>query len=1703
MNRQVLIIILINLLHFNFLNAQSYTAIPDSCFEKALIEIGVDKIRDGKVLTSDIASLSYLYIISKNISDLSGIKDFKALKTLYCPYNNLKTIDLSGNLNLNTLDCSSNQLSSLSLTNNTQLVSLFCASNQLMTLDISKNKSLTTLNCSNNKLTSLDLSNNILLKELSFASNRLNSIGLINLVSLEMLNCSNNQLSILNTGLNTSLKTLICASNQLDKLSLQNNNSITLINCSNNQIDTLDVSSNLLLAYLTCSSNQLKQIGLDQNDSLLFLDIGNNLLSGIDLSHNDSLQSLICPSNQLKSFHIEKHPKIEKIDLSYNLIDSLDFGSNRTLKSIHCSSNLLSYLNVQNGRNGILESFNASENPYLRCIKVDDATFANQQVSWEKDSIATYNTNCAAYTYIPDNRFEAELIKLGYDHGVPDDYVLSSAIANITYLDLDSLNITDLTGIEDFIKLDSLDCSHNQLYNLDISDLTNLKKLDCSSDSLADLYLKNGANAKLIKMDARNNPKLRCILVDDTTGAKSYPGWFKDSKASYKLTCEAGKTKIPDQNFEKALIGLGYDKGSIDGFVVTDSIKSIKKLDISERNISTLIGISSFSSLDLLDCSGNNLDSIDLSANQKLNYLDCSGNSLTKLELQKDTLLIGLSCGDNKLTTIDLSKNTKLQSLQCNGNYLKNIVLDADTNLRELNVNSNLIANLKITSNKHLKKLYCANNKLGTINLLNNLALEDLDCAGNIIDLLNLDATKNLLRLNCSQNNLSSLDLSNDSLLVDVACNSNQLTALVLDRNSLLRKLNCSNNQLSNINLSTNDSMRQLIASSNSLKQLATNNLSFLDSLDVSGNQLSGLDISNNVSLQYLLCSDNNLQELDISKNIPLRTLKCENNQLKNLFLSKNTALVELHCSNNQIEGINLGSAIRLEELMLDNNSLISLDMGNNLRLKKVSCSNNKLTDLDFSALKDLKSMNCTSNFLTSIDARNGNNPFLDLFYSTNNPKLRCIEIDDESRIGASWLKDSTATFSENCHYRETYVPDDHFEAALSGIIGEPSNNNDNYIPTDSINARASLNISKQGIVDLTGIQDFKALTVLNCSANQIDKLNLIANVQLVNLNCANNRLDSLDLSQLDKLEILDFSNNLIDTINLAHLTALSSLYAPNNRLVNIDISFNTNLSSVDLSTNHLKSLKVNNGNNPILSSFNATNNLELFCIEVDEPVAAGNGTGVYASWLVDASVSFGTNCHYNETWIPDDAFEQALINMGYDNLLDDYVATAKINKITYLGLTGLGISDLTGIEDFSVLSSLNCSKNKLTALDLSSNPSLTTLICPENNLANLNIALNTALKKLDITGNQMADLDISTNLVLERLLCSSNLLRALNIISNSALIEVNASSNLLLSIDANNGFNQSLQNFDLRNNPELRCILVDDISAASSHAGWYKDLSASYKLECNDDDNDGVIDSEDQCPDTPFGDFVDLFGCSVFMLPEDNFTVLTKSETCRDANNGIVNISANEIFNYTATLIGTIDTIVFRFTNAADIRNLRADTYDLCITIDDIPTYSQCYKVVINQPEDLLVHSKIDQVAKFVTFKMSGGKHYAVEFNGLKFCTSDDEITFHLDKGLNSVQIMADAACQGIYYETFFLSDKAIAYPNPFDDNLFLFTGVANQDMVDVKIFSYTGQLILSNSYQGDNGIVQISTSSFSPGIYYASIRTGRSLSMIKIVKE
>jgi hypothetical protein len=263
------------------------------------------------------------------------------------------------------------------------------------------------------------------------------------------------------------------------------------------------------------------------------------------------------------------------------------------------------------------------------------------------------------------------------------------------------------------------------------------------------------------------------------------------------------------------------------------------------------------------------------------------------------------------------------------------------------------------------------------------------------------------------------------------------------------------------------------------------------------------------------------------------------------------------------------------------------------------------------------------------------------------------------------------------------------------------------------------------------------------------------------------------------------------------------------------------------------------------------------------------------------------------------------------------------------------------------------------------------------------------------------------------------------------------------------------------------------------------------------------VPDIDDQCPATPPDDFVDLFGCSVFLLPPSNFTIIKTDEICRSSNNGKIKITAEKLYNYTATLVTDSVSKEFNFTNGVEIRDLRAGTYRLCITIKDKPGFSSCYDIVIKEPVDLAVLTKIEMEGEVVSLQLSGGTNYHIELNGKSFNTSATSITLALQQGINTLIIKADKECLGIYKNTIIIPGKLLYFPNPFMDRFTILIKGDNSREVIVNLYDITGKQVMSKLQPIQNGTVNVDASFLSSGIYTASIQSRVAIHTFKIIKK
>lgn len=202
---------------------------------------------------------------------------------------------------------------------------------------------------------------------------------------------------------------------------------------------------------------------------------------------------------------------------------------------------------------------------------------------------------------------------------------------------------------------------------------------------------------------------------------------------------------------------------------------------------------------------------------------------------------------------------------------------------------------------------------------------------------------------------------------------------------------------------------------------------------------------------------------------------------------------------------------------------------------------------------------------------------------------------------------------------------------------------------------------------------------------------------------------------------------------------------------------------------------------------------------------------------------------------IPDVSFKSYLvgeptINTNGDNEIQVSEAQAFTGAIVSPLFSS--ISDITGIEAFTEITELNIGFSFLTAVDLSANTALTNLNLGFNQLTTLDISNNTALVELRVFSNQLTTLDVSNNTALTYLNISSNQITILDASNCSLLTHFESIDNQLLELNLKNGNNVNFTTFDVRNNPNLNCIEVDDV--AYSTTNWTNiDSVASFSLSC------------------------------------------------------------------------------------------------------------------------------------------------------------------------------------------------------------------------------------------------------------------------------
>ena len=160
--------------------------------------------------------------------------------------------------------------------------------------------------------------------------------------------------------------------------------------------------------------------------------------------------------------------------------------------------------------------------------------------------------------------------------------------------------------------------------------------------------------------------------------------------------------------------------------------------------------------------------------------------------------------------------------------------------------------------------------------------------------------------------------------------------------------------------------------------------------------------------------------------------------------------------------------------------------------------------------------------------------------------------------------------------------------------------------------------------------------------------------------------------------------------------------------------------------------------------------------------------------------------------------YREAITNLAFINAVGDKVGwevtdgtvllteanKQAIEEVTSLDIEGKNLTDISGIEYFTNLTSLDCSDNQLTALPVENLSELTNLRCNDNQLTALPVEKLTKLTELACSYNQLTALPVGKLNNLNVLNCHDNRLTELDMENLTQLTELNCGMNLLTELD-------------------------------------------------------------------------------------------------------------------------------------------------------------------------------------------------------------------------------------------------------------------------------------------------------------------------------
>lgn len=408
---------------------------------------------------------------------------------------------------------------------------------------------------------------------------------------------------------------------------------------------------------------------------------------------------------------------------------------------------------------------------------------------------------------IPSLRAKKQIIEDAFDAvGIYEPVILSGKVLDaVTHKPIAEVYIAATTPSVTFISIaDEYDTDSNGNFSL------RLGKTKYNIEGGYSLGESEESIEFTFPIDLSRDRVITILLSrDGTVSLDNLPDMPTPTSPDIPVPVVSGDIPIDEAHFPDARFRYYVTRFDADGNNVLSKSEREKVTIIdfesytTNNKIASLEGIKYFSNLEILQCSYNQLTTLDLAGCYALIELNCVGNPLITLNLGGCSALKELHCPNSQLTTLNLSGCSALEWVSCENNQLTTLNVSGCTTLELLHCENNQLTTLDLKGCPNLESLYCNDNQLTILDLEGCNALGYIvHCENNQLTTLDLSGRANLAHLYCENNQLTRLDVSGCTTMRELYCENNKLTTLNVSGCNNLWILYCHNNKLTSLNLS-------------------------------------------------------------------------------------------------------------------------------------------------------------------------------------------------------------------------------------------------------------------------------------------------------------------------------------------------------------------------------------------------------------------------------------------------------------------------------------------------------------------------------------------------------------------------------------------------------------------------------------------------------------------------------------------------------------------------------------------------------------------------------------------------------------------------------------------------------------------------------------------------------------------------------------